>query len=419
MDKQLYKNVQKVKKAAAILGLTPTVLRNSLLADIAKNLIKHQKEILAANKRDLKKINEDGPKYDRLLLNSKRIKEMAGQLKEVAKLKDVLGEIFDRRKLSNGLQVEKTRVPLGVIGIIYEARPNVTSDVAGLCFKTGNAVVLRGGHESYETNKKIVALIKSSLKKNNLPVDCLFLVDPAFKKNVKELLKMDDLIDVIIPRGGRGLIDFVRKNSTIQVIETGAGVCHTYMEKTADLKKAAKIIFNAKTQRPSTCNALDTLVVEEEVIKEFLPMAARLLKKKSVLIKADQKSYAVLKKKYPAHLLKKAMDEDFGREFLDYILSIKTVKNFEEAVKFIQAHTSGHSEAILTKNYKLGRRFFRLIEAAAVYLNTSTRFTDGHEFGLGAEIGISTQKLHCRGPLGLKELLSYKWLVKSDWQSRP
>ena len=410
--------IEKVKKAQRILGLTSSQKRNQILRDMADNLLKFQKKIIKANQKDLKKLKTLDAHSDRLLLNKKRIKEMADQLKEVALLPDVLGKVFERKKRPNGLILAKKTVPLGVIGIIYEARPNVTVDVAGLCFKTGNALVLKGGSEADNSNKAIVDLIKKALKKNGLSSDCVYLIEANKKQLVKEFLKLDKLIDVIIPRGGKGLIEFVRKNSTIPVIETGAGVCHTYVEKTADVIKSARIIFNAKTQRPSVCNALDTLIVDQEIADKLLKAAARLLRQKSILIKADSKSFSVLKKIYPKNLLSRAKETDFGKEFLDLIMSVKVVKDFNEAVAHIQKYSSGHSEAILTNNKKLAKQFLNLIDAAAVYVNTSTRFTDGNLFGLGAEIGISTQKLHARGPMGLKELTSYKWIISSNWRSR-
>ena len=336
----------------------------------------------------------------------------------VAKLPDPIGEISDEKRRPSGIVVSRMRVPLGVLGVIYEARPNVTIEISSLGLKSGNAIVLKGGKEAINSNQILVKIIQKALVKNGFSKYTVQLIGTNQRSLVADMIRMNKYIDVIVPRGGRRLIDFVRDNASVPVIETGAGVCHTYVEKSADLKKAVRIVVNAKTQRPSVCNALDTLVLDSQIAKKFLALLSEELSKHSVLLRADSVSYYILKKYYPNSLLKKAKLSDFSKEFLGLEMSIKTVNNAKQAMDFIQEYSSGHSEAILTKNAKLGQIFLRTIDAAAVYVNTSTRFTDGFEFGLGAEVGISTQKLHARGPMGLKALTSMKWIVNSDWKGR-
>ncbi len=382
-------------------------------------MLKSRKKIFTANARDLRNFSKTDPLYDRLMLNEERMGEMVMSLKAVVKLDDPVGEVLERRRMANGLQISRVRVPFGVVGVIYESRPNVTIEIASLCLKTGNAVILRGSKDAFYTNSIFISLIHTALEKAGLPVAAVFLVPPHNRALVGEMLSLDRLIDVIIPRGSNRLIKFVRENAVVPVIETGAGVCHTYVEKSADLVRAALIVHNAKVQRPSVCNALDTVVIDGSVLKVFFSHAAPLLSASGVEIRADQKSYQVLSKIYPSRLLCRAKQSDFGKEFMSLCMSVKTVRDYREAIAFIQNHTSGHSEAILTKNKAISELFLASIDAACVYANASTRFTDGFQFGLGAEVGISTQKLHARGPMALRELTTYKWLVRGTGQIRP
>ncbi len=351
---------------------------------------------------------------DRLILNVDRIENMAREIEILIKMPDPVGEIFD---CSNrlGLKICKQRVPIGVIGAIYESRPNVTTDIAAICIKSGNACVLKGGKEARESYQAIYKVIEAALGKNKNAVQ---LIDPTLKDVVLDMLHATGLIDVIIPRGSSRLINFVRENSKVPVIETGAGVCHTFVDESAKIDPAAKIIFNAKTQRPSVCNALDTLVIHKKIAKEFLPVVSKLLKTKNVEIFADKESFAVLKGIYPRELLHLATPASFGQEFLSQKMSIKTVSGVEVAIDFINTHTSKHSEAILTENKKNSEKFLKEIDAAVVYSNASTRFSDGACFGLGTEIGISNGKLHARGPMGAREMTTYKWVVKGKYNTR-
>lgn len=418
MDKKILSAIIAAKEASRELNQVNRQRKNKFLSFLAQNLLSRRKTILAANLKDLKFFSSNHPLYDRLLLTRERIKEMSESVLAVKRLPDPIGEVIYRYRAKNGLSIQQVRTPLGLIGVIYEARPNVTVEIVSLALKTGNSLVLKGGKEAKFSNQALVKVIKGSLKQAGLPETCVILLDPTNKALVRELLHLNYYLDVIIPRGGKALIDFIRENSTVPIIETGAGVCHTYVEASAKLKPAAEIVFNAKTQRPSVCNALDTLVVDQKILKTFLPLVAKRLAKKKVEIFADQKSYAVMKLIYPPRLLKRASVSDFGREFLSLKMSIKTVKDSNEAIEFIQKHSSGHSEAIITQNKRLAEKFLKLIDAAAVYHNASTRFTDGFQFGLGAEVGISTQKLHARGPMGLKALTSYKWVVRGQGQVR-
>lgn len=387
------KILKKVSKASQILGNESVAKRNKFLQVLAKNLKKNADKIIEANEKDLVKICVDDPMVDRLRLDEARICAMADGLKEIAEMKDPLGRILEERKV-NGLDLKKVSVPLGVIGVIYESRPNVTVDVAALCIKSGNCAVLRGGSEAYNSNKVLVAIIGSALEEVGLSHDCVALLgtDRSF---VKKMLKADKYIDVVIPRGGRGLIDMVRENSRIPVIETGAGVVHTYVDSEVDIKKAVEVVFNAKVSRPSVCNALDTLLVHKKVEKKFL---------KELLPKLKEVGVEVC--------------SEYGKEFLSLKMSVKIVANLDEAIEHITKYSSKHSEAILTSNKSHMREFFKRVDAAVVYVNTSTRFTDGGMFGLGAEIGISTQKLHARGPMGIRELTTYKWQCTSNYLTR-
>ncbi len=361
-------------------------------------------------------MDDADPKKDRLLLNEIRIKDLAQSIRDVAQLPDPTGQQLLNRTLANGLKIQKIAVPLGVVGIIYESRPNVTLDVTSLCIRSGNGVVLRGGSDAYQTNSCLLGLIHQVLTEYNVPIDAITLLPPN-RDLVKEMLTATRYIDIIIPRGSDSLIQFVRQHSLVPTIETGAGVCHTYVNEEADLDKAAAIVVNAKTTRPSVCNALDTVVIDEAIAEVFLPKIKADFIKWNVEVFADEKAYRILKHlEYP--FLQKAQEADFGREFLDYKCSIKTVKGFDEAIQHIQAYSSRHSEAIISENQALCQQFMQEIDAAAVYANASTRFTDGGAFGLGAEIGISTQKLHARGPFALEKLVTEKWMIIGDGQIR-
>jgi len=387
-----------------------------VLHQLAQEIVANTELIITENKKDLDRMPDTDPKKDRLLLNEARIKDLATSLNDVADLPDPTGQLLLESITKNGLQIQKKTVPLGVVGVIYESRPNVTIDVAALCIRSGNVCVLRGGSDALYTNVVLVDIIHKVLRDATLNPAIVQLL-PTDRKYISEMLTAVKYIDIIIPRGSQQLIDFVRENSLVPTIETGAGVCHTYVEKTADLEKAAAIVVNAKVSRPSVCNALDTIVVDRTVVKDLLRLAAPGLLAYHVEIFADEESYPVLKElNYP--YLQQATEDDFGREFLDFKCSVKVVEDYEEAVKHINRYSSKHSEAIVTTNQKLGERFLNEIDAAAVYINASTRFTDGGVFGLGAEIGISTQKLHARGPFALEKLVTEKWYVRGDGQVR-
>lgn len=385
------------------------VLRD--LADLAEDRIPF---LLSENQKDLVRMEKTNPMYDRLLLNDSRIKGIAGEIPQVANLESPLGILLEKRTLENGLELSKISVPLGVIGIIYEARPNVTFDVFALALKSGNGLVLKGGSDADFSNRAIMALIHEVLEKHGLPAEAFQLLPPD-RSATKALLEAVGYIDVIIPRGSQGLIDFVRQNAKVPVIETGAGIVHTYVDETADLEKAKAILHNAKTRRPSVCNSLDCLVIHENRLSDLSGLI-QLLLDSGVEIFADEKAFAVLPQNPQIH---PAQPEHFGTEFLSLKLAIKTVQNLDEALDHIAAFSSKHSEAIISENPATIERFLNEVDAAAVYANASTAFTDGNQFGLGAEIGISTQKLHARGPMALRELTSYKWVVKGSGQVRP
>ena len=350
---------------------------------------------------------------DRLLLTGDRIRGMAEGLRQVAALEDPVGEVLGMKKRPNGLMIGQNRVPLGVIGIIYEARPNVTADAFALCFKTGNVVILKGGSDAIHSNEAIVKCIREVLREQGITEDAIQLITDTSRETTAEFMKMNQYVDVLIPRGGRGLIKAVVENSTIPVIETGTGNCHIYVDETADLQMAADIIMNAKTQRVGVCNACESVLVHEKVKDEFLPVLARRLQEKQVEIRADEAACELI----PGAV--HATEEDWGREYLDYILSLKVVSSVEEAISHINRYNTGHSEAIITNNYEHAQKFLDQVDAAAVYVNASTRFTDGFEFGFGAEIGISTQKLHARGPMGLLALTTTKYIIYGNGQIRP
>jgi glutamate-5-semialdehyde dehydrogenase len=409
------------KAAAHRLAFTSTDVKNKALLNIAAGLLARQDEILAANKKDVEAARATGmgaALLDRLMLDAGRLEGIAADTRAVAALPDPVGETFEMRTLPNGLQVGKRRVPLGVIAAIYESRPNVTVDIAALCLKSGNAVILRGGKETINSNSALVDVIRDACADAGMPDGCVQFIEKTDHALVNELLKMNDVIDLVIPRGGAGLINSVKENATMAVVTGGIGVCHTYVDKAADLSTATAIVYNAKVQRPSVCNALDTVLVHAEVAADFLPMMAKELNKAGVELHCDRRSLAILG---PDRLLKlvPAVAEDWGKEFLALIAAIKVVDSLDGALGHIEKYGSGHSEAIVTEDYGAAMRFLDEVDAACVYVNASTRFTDGGQFGLGAEVGISTQKLHARGPLGLKELTTYKWVIFGTGQVRP
>lgn len=406
---------QRAKEASYELMNATTTEKNNALLKMAEKLLENSEEILEENKKDLKKAMDKGTSkamLDRLALDNKRIEDMADGLRQVVVLADPIGEVTSMWKRPNGLQIGKQRVPMGVIGIIYEARPNVTCDAAGLCLKAGNVVILRGGSEAINSNIAIVKALVKGIKEAGLPESSIQLIEDTSREVATEMMKLNEFIDVLIPRGGAGLIQAVVKNATVPVIETGTGNCHVYVDSEADLEMAKNIVINAKTTRPSVCNAEEKLLVNEKVAEEFLPIVINSLKEKGVKIIGDEKVREIIKD------AEKATEEDWGKEYLDYIIGVKVVKDVDEAINHINKYGTGHSEAIVTRSYENSQRFLQRIDAAAVYVNASTRFTDGCEFGFGAEIGISTQKLHARGPMGLNELTTTKYIIYGNGQIR-
>lgn len=402
--------------ASRTLNLISDEQKNKVLLQLADEIEEKCSEIIKANAFDLAKMESINPLYDRLQLTPERVFSIANDVRNVAKLTSPIGRVLMKTKRPNGMKITKISVPFGVIGVIYEARPNVSIDVFSLCFKSGNACVLKGGSDAYNSNLAIIELIKNVLRQNGLDENCVTLL-AAGREATSELLNAVGFVDIIIPRGGKGLINFVRENSRVPVIETGAGVCHTFFDEFGDLTKGKEIIFNAKTRRVSVCNALDCLIIHEKRLAE-LPELCIKLAEKNVQIFADELSFEKLIGIYPENLLKKADEDSFGTEFLDYKMSVKTVKNLQEAIEHITEFSSKHSECIITENKENAQIFTISVDAACVYTNVSTAFTDGAQFGLGAEIGISTQKLHARGPMGLEELCSYKWVIEGDGQVR-
>lgn len=406
---------QAAKQAAAKLAVTSTAVKNAALLAMATALEAQQSEILAANERDMTAAAAKGMKssmLDRLKLTAERISGMADGLRQVAGLADPVGNVIDGKTLPNGLHITKIRVPLGVIGIIYEARPNVTADAAGLCLKSGNAVILKGGSEAMESNKTVAAILAQAAEGAGIPAGSIQFIDTSDRQAVQELIHMNGLVDVVIPRGGAGLIQAVVRNASVPVIETGAGVCHTYVDKDADVEMAMKIAFNAKVQRPSVCNAMETLLVHKDIADKFLPMMLMMYNTSAVEIRGDKAVQEYSGQVHPA------TEEDWSTEYGDLRLSVKIVDSIEEAMAHIAKYGTGHSECIVTNNYQAAQLFQYTVDAAAVYVNASTRFTDGNEFGFGAEIGISTQKLHDRGPMALPELTSTKYLINGNGQVR-
>ena len=395
--------------------LSPVAI-DRVLEDVAAAAIEQTDILLRENQKDLDRMDISDPKYDRLKLTAERIKGIANDILAVAKLKNPLGEIISEDTRPNGLHISKIRVPLGVVGVIYEARPNVTFDVFALCFKTGNICILKGGSDADLSNRAIIGVIHNVLKKHGIDINAATLL-PAEREATEALLNAREYVDVLIPRGSQQLIDYVRNNSKVPVIETGAGIVHTYFDESGDLEKGKEIIFNAKTRRVSVCNALDCLIIHSSRLSD-LPALAQPLAGSNVELFADERAFEVLTDSYPSKLLYKAAPEHFGTEFLSYKMAIKTVYDPDEALDHIAQYSSKHSEAIISENPAYIERFLNEVDAAAVYANASTAFTDGAQFGLGAEIGISTQKLHARGPMGLAELTSYKWVIRGDGQVR-
>ena len=404
------------RHAERVLAVAGTAQKNRALEAMARALKERESAILAENQKDLAAARESGMKaslLDRLALSPQRIDGIVEGVRQVAALPYPIGCVTRMEKRPNGLVIGKRRVPLGVIGIIYEARPNVTVDAAALCLKSGNAVILRGGKEAFRSNKAFVAVMRDALEAAGLPRDCVALVEDTSRASAQELMGLTGYLDVLIPRGGAGLIRTVVENARVPVIETGVGVCHVYVDGEADLDMGARILYNAKTSRPSVCNAAECLLVHAQVAEAFLPKAKALLDQKNVELRGCPRTCAIL-----GEGVQPACEADWDTEFGDYILAVKVVKDAGEAIDFINAHGSGHSEAIVTNNYFTAQRFLDQVDAAAVYVNASTRFTDGFEFGLGAEIGISTQKMHARGPMGLEELTSSKYIVYGTGQVR-
>ena len=408
--------LQRIGDAAYRLPLLQEEKINEALFAVADSIMTNADELLRANALDLAAMEKSNPMYDRLLLTTERLEGIAGDMRKVAELQQPVGQLIDECVRPNGMKLKRVRVPFGVIGVIYEARPNVSFDVFSLCLKSRNACVLKGGSDAYNSNKAIVDLIHKVLNSigiNQYVVDLL----PAGHEAAQELMRAVGKVDLLIPRGSARLIKSVRENSLVPVIETGAGVCHTYFDKDGDIEKGAAIVFNAKTRRVSVCNALDSLVIHKERLSD-LPELCRKLAEKDVVIEADETSYSILQGAYPAHLLEKATADSFGKEYLSHRMSVKCVESFDEALEHIRKYTSHHSECIVTENSSNAAMFQQCVDAACVYVNVSTAFTDGAQFGLGAEIGISTQKLHARGPMGLAELTTYKWLIEGTGQTR-
>lgn len=406
---------QNAKEASYDLGIASTTEKNNALELMENALLNSKQEIIDENKKDLDKAIEKGTSeamLDRLSLNEDRIADMAKGLMELIALDDPIGEVIEMWKRPNGIQIGKQRVPIGVIGIIYEARPNVTCDAAGLCLKTGNAVILRGGSEAINSNKAIVKVLREAVKEAGLPEFSIQLVEDTSRETATKMMKLNEYIDVLIPRGGAGLIQAVVKNATVPVIETGVGNCHIYVDEVCDFEMAKNIIVNAKTSRPAVCNAAEKMLINEKIADEFLPIIIEALREKGVEIRGDEKVKSII----PDVIL--TNEEDWDKEYLDYIIAAKIVKDVNEAIKHINKYGSGHSEAIVTDSYMNSQKFLNKVNAAAVYVNASTRFTDGGEFGFGAEIGISTQKLHARGPMGLKELTTIKYIIYGNGQIR-
>jgi glutamate-5-semialdehyde dehydrogenase len=418
---ELEEKAQAAKSASKKMAYVSTETKNNALHNIAADLVAREDEILAANRNDYQEAESSGMSaamLDRLMLNVARLEGISKDVNSIAGLQDPVGEMFDTRTLPNNLLIGRKRVPLGVIGSIYESRPNVTVDISALCLKSGNAVILRGGKETLRSNLALVKVIQSAVSRAGIPQGAVQFIDNTDHALVEYMLKLNKYLDLIIPRGGAGLIKFVAETANMPVVTGGIGVCHTYIDKSADLQKAAAIVYNAKVQRPTVCNALDTILVHAGIAGQYLPLVASELNKAKVELHCDEKAIGILRAN-PLLKLKTAVDDDWGKEFLDLIAAVKVVDSLDEALAHIEKYGSGHSEAIVTEDYSSGMRFLNEVDAACVYLNASTRFTDGSQFGMGAEVGISTQKFHARGPMGLKELTTYKWVIFGSGQVRP
>ena len=419
--KELEEKARAAKAASRRMAYLSAEVKNKALHNISDDLLAKKDEILVANKIDYKQAEASGMSaamLDRLMLSPERLEAMAKDVLAVAALPDPVGEVFDMRTLPNGLQIGRKRVPLGVIGAIYESRPNVTIDISVLCLKSGNAVILRGGKEAIHSNGALARVVQGAATKAGVPGGAVQFIENTDRALINQMLKMRNFIDLIVPRGGAGLIKLITENATMPVVSGGVGVCHTYVDKSADVDKAAAIAFNAKVQRPTVCNALDCLLVHADVAERCLPLVAVEWAKAGVETHCDKRALAILKPNSSLKLVP-ATDGDWGREYLSLVAAIKVVDSLDEALEHIERYGSGHSEAIITEEYQAAMRFLNEVDAACVYVNASTRFTDGSQFGLGAEVGISTQKFHARGPLGVKELTSYKWIIFGSGQVRP
>ena len=419
--KELEEKARAAKAASRRLAYLSTEVKNKTLHNISDDLLAKTDEILAANQIDYHKAHTSGMSavlLDRLMLDSTRLEAIAKGVLAVAALPDPVGEVFDMRTLPNGLQLGRKRVPLGVIGAIYESRPNVTVDISVLCLKSGNAIILRGGREAIHSNTALARVVQDAASRAGVPDGAVQFIENTGRALVNQMLKMRDFIDLVVPRGGAGLIKLVTENATMPVVSGGVGVCHTYVDKSADVNKAVAIAFNAKVQRPTVCNALDCLLVHADIAKRCLPVVAVEWAKAGVEMHCDERALAILRLNSSLKLAP-ATDEDWGKEFLSLVAAVKVVDSLDEALAHIERYGSGHSEAIITEEYGAAMRFLNEVDAACVYVNASTRFTDGGQFGLGAEVGISTQKFHARGPLGVKELTSYKWIIFGSGQVRP
>ncbi len=406
---------RQAKESKVVLAAAKTAVKNAALGKIADFLVRDTDYIISENKKDIDAAKANGmpdSMLDRLALNEKRIADMAKGVKEIAAAADPVGRLLSGGTLKNGLKLQKVAAPLGVIAVIYESRPNVTADAAALCLKSGNAVILRGGKEAVNSNKTIAGIMKEAVRLAGLPAEVIGFVEDTSRQSAAELMRLNEYVDVLIPRGGAGLIKSCVENATVPVIETGTGNCHIYVDESADTDMAVKIIVNAKTTRVSVCNSCESLVIHKNILEKALPLIANALKEKGVELRCDEKALKVL----PNEI--KASEEDFFTEYLDYIISIKTVSDIDEAIRHINKYGTGHSDAIITKSLENANKFSDAVDSAAVYVNASTRFTDGGEFGFGAEMGISTQKLHARGPLGLNELTSAKYVIYGDGQVR-
>ena len=406
---------QKAKEASYELGVASPGQKNEALTFMAEELIKAKEEIIKANEIDRQNAIKKGitdALLDRLSLDDSRIEAMAQGLLDIVKLQDPVGEVTNMWQMPNGLQIGQKRVPIGVLGIIYESRPNVTSDAAGLCLKSGNAVILRGASDAINSNKAVAKALVAGIKRSGLPQDCVQLLEDTSRETAREMMRLNNYIDVLIPRGGAGLIKSVVQNATVPVIETGTGNCHIFVDETADLEMAKAIVLNAKVQRPGVCNAAEKLLVHESIANEFLPIIVKALRENGVEVRGCDKAQAIVDD------IKVIEEPEWHQEYLDLIIAVKVVKDVDEAIKHINKYNTGHSESIVTESYKNSQKFLQRVDAAAVYVNASTRFTDGGEFGFGGEIGISTQKLHARGPMGLKELTTSKYIIFGDGQIR-